>query len=47
MSQPDLLRRVIAQLDETGIEYMLTGSVVSRPHPPLPLSRITPSSPSP
>ncbi len=29
MSQQDLLKRVVAQLDEAGIEYMLTGSVVS------------------
>lgn len=29
MSQQDLLKRVVAQLDEGGIEYMLTGSVVS------------------
>lgn len=29
MSQPDLLKLVITRLDEAGIEYMLTGSVVS------------------
>ncbi len=29
MSQQDLLKRVVAQLEERGIEYMLTGSVVS------------------
>lgn len=29
MSQQDLLKRVVARLDEAGIEYMLTGSVVS------------------
>lgn len=29
MSQQELLRRVIKALDDSGIEYMLTGSVVS------------------
>jgi hypothetical protein len=29
LSQQDLLKRVVPQLDEAGIEYMLTGSVVS------------------
>ncbi len=29
MSQQDLLKRVVAQLEEAGIDYMLTGSVVS------------------
>jgi len=29
MSQPELLRKAIAALEEAGIEYMLTGSVVS------------------
>ena len=29
MSQPELLKLVIARLDEAGIEYMLTGSLVS------------------
>ena len=29
MSQQELLRRVVQVLDEAGIEYMLTGSVVS------------------
>ena len=29
MSQPELLRLVVARLDEAGIEYMLTGSLAS------------------
>lgn len=29
MSQQDLLKRVIARLEDTGIAYMITGSVVS------------------
>ncbi len=29
MSQPELLKRLIAALEHAGIEYMLTGSVVS------------------
>lgn len=29
MPQQELLKKVIQALDETGIEYMVTGSVVS------------------
>jgi hypothetical protein len=29
MSQPQLLKKVIVTLEQAGIEYMLTGSVVS------------------
>jgi hypothetical protein len=29
MSQPELLKGVVTRLDEAGIEYMLTGSIVS------------------
>ena len=29
MSQPELLKHVVSRLDQIGIEYMLTGSVVS------------------
>jgi len=29
MSQQEVLRRVVGRLDEAGIEYMLTGSIVS------------------
>jgi len=29
MSQPELLKQVVARLDEAGLEYMLTGSIVS------------------